>query len=116
LARLEVSELMNAVDCVLLTSFSEGSPQFIKEALACNKPIVSTNVGDVVKLLNDTKGNYIAASNVADVANAILKAKLFVEEAQQTDGREQIMRLGLDNLIIAKKIKSVYSNVLQFKK
>ena len=38
---------MNACDVALLTSIHEGSPQFIKEALACNRPIVSTDVGDV---------------------------------------------------------------------
>lgn len=45
--RSEACLLFNACDAVLMTSFSEGSPQFIKEAMACNCPIVSVDVGDV---------------------------------------------------------------------
>ena len=45
--RNQVVSLMNFVNVCILTSFSEGSPQFIKEAMACNRPIVSVDVGDV---------------------------------------------------------------------
>ncbi|KKK52933.1 hypothetical protein LCGC14_3099900, partial [marine sediment metagenome] len=48
--RDQVAHLLNAADLALMTSYSEGSPQFIKEALACNCPIISTNVGDVQEL------------------------------------------------------------------
>ena len=45
--RVQVATLMQAVDAILMTSFTEGSPQVIKEALACGCPIVSVDVGDV---------------------------------------------------------------------
>src|SRR5262249_51226345 len=38
---------MNACDALLFVSMYEGSPNVIKEALACNLPIVSVDVGDV---------------------------------------------------------------------
>jgi len=41
--------LMNASDCLAFASYFEGSPNVIKEALACNLPIVSVDVGDVVE-------------------------------------------------------------------
>jgi teichuronic acid biosynthesis glycosyltransferase TuaC len=41
----------SAADCLLHTSSSEGSPNVIKEALACNLPIVATPAGDIEQLL-----------------------------------------------------------------
>lgn len=58
-SRVEVAELMNAVDVGLLTSLREGSPMFVKEMLACRKPVVSTDVGDVSELLKEVEGCFI---------------------------------------------------------
>lgn len=55
----EVATYMNAADVMLLTSMSEGSPNVIKEALACNCPIVTTDVGDVHERLDGVEGCYI---------------------------------------------------------
>ena len=55
-SRMQVAELMNAADVCLMTSHTEGSPQFIKEAMACNCPIVSVNVGDVKEVLEGVNG------------------------------------------------------------
>ena len=55
----EVCTYMNAADCLLLTSDSEGSPNVIKEAMACNCPIVTTDVGDVEERLHDLEGCFV---------------------------------------------------------
>src|SRR5579863_2532062 len=47
LKQSEVAVRMNAADCLLLTSLSEGSPNIVKEAMACNLPVVSVACGDV---------------------------------------------------------------------
>ena len=54
-SREEVHLLMNAVDILIVTSHSETGPLVVKEALACNCPIISTDVGDVKELANGTK-------------------------------------------------------------
>ena len=46
-AYADVPTWINASDVLLLTSLLEGSPTIVKEALACNVPIVSTPAGDV---------------------------------------------------------------------
>ena len=37
----------NAADAVLISSKREGSPNAVREALACNRPVVATDVGDI---------------------------------------------------------------------
>ncbi len=106
-SRGEVVVLMNAVDLCLMVSKSEGSPQFIKEAMACNCPIVSTDVGDVKEVIGKTKGCYICSYDPEDVADKIKKALDF---GKRTDGREKIKYL--DEKIIAEKVIGVYNKVL----
>ena len=65
--REQVSMLYSAVDCGLLTSFTEGSPQFVKEAIACGCPIVSTDVGDAAEVINGVKNSFVSSYEVEDV-------------------------------------------------
>lgn len=111
-SRDQVNLLMNASDCVLLTSFSEGSSQVIKEAMACNCPIVTTNVGDVKWVLGNTEGCYLTSFEPEDVAEKIKLAIEFRETYRHTRGRERIIELGLDSETVAKKIIEVYEKVL----
>ena len=103
---------MNSADVVLLVSLWEGSPNVIKEALACNRPIVSTDVGDVCWLLGKTPGCYIVSFDPEDVAVKLKMALEFSEKKGQTKGRDKIIELGLDSETIAKRIISVYNSIL----
>lgn len=111
-SREEVSLLLNACDIALLTSKSEGSPQFIKEALACCRPIVATNVGDVFHLLAGLEGTYICNQHMMEIKHAIERALLFSQTKGQTSGNERIAMLQLDSKIIAKRIIEVYKSVI----
>ena len=100
---------LNAADLLLSTSLWEGSPNIIKEAMACNCPIVSTNVGDVKWLLDGVEGCFITTNDPKDVADKIKKALNF---RGKTKGREKLISLGLDSEHIAKMIIQVYEEVI----
>lgn len=105
--RDEVCLLMNACDVGLLTSIREGSPMFIKELLACNRPIISTNVGDVEELIKDIAGCYIVPFDEEETAKALASA--FLHETIQVP---EIVLNKNDNQLIAKQIIEVYKSVL----
>jgi glycosyltransferase involved in cell wall biosynthesis len=107
-SRGEINLLLNAADLVLLTSHSEGSPQIIKEAMACNCPIVATDVGDIKEVISGTKNCYITSFNPTEVAR---KIKQVLEVKERADGSDKIEKF--DNRLIAEKIISVYKEILQ---
>ena len=107
--REQVTALFYAVDAFLMTSFTEGSPQVVKEAMACGCPIVSVDVGDVAERIDGLEGCYIAARNSQDIASKLNQALSF---NSRTKGRERIIELGLTNDIIAKKLIEIYKNIL----
>ena len=107
-SRVQVAELMNAADVCLMTSHSEGSPQFIKEAMACNCPIVSVDVGDVKEVIEGVEGCHIAERNAMDVA---LKIEQVLIENKRTNGYEKIKNSGYEAAVVTEKIKNVYQNI-----
>ena len=109
----EVNNYLQAADVLLLTSKYEGSPNTIKEAMAANCPIVSTDVGDVRWVLGNTKGCYIASYDAHDIAEKINMALEYSEKYGRTNGIERILKLGLDSDSVAKRIKDLYVKVIQ---
>jgi len=108
----DIPNILNAADVVLLTSRWEGSPNVIKESMACNCPIVATNVGDIAWLFGNAPGHFLTSFSPADVADKIHEALKFSEDVGSTTGRERLLELGLDSETIAKRINGIYEEVL----
>jgi len=102
----EIPYYLSAVDVLLLSSIFEGSPNAIKEAMACNCPIVSTDVGDVKELIGDTEGCYMTTFEPEDVAEKLL---LVLQFGERTNGRDKIQHL--DDKNIANKLFALYKSV-----
>lgn len=106
-SREEVTLLMCAADAFLMTSVSEGSPQVIKEAMACGCPIVSVDVGDVKERVVGLEGCYVSESREPqEVAGLLQKAFAF---CGKTGGRAKVISDGLDNESIAFRLIQIYT-------
>ena len=107
--RDQVNALMYNCDALLMTSKSEGSPQVIKEAMACGCPIVSVDVGDVAERTSGVEGCYVLLSrDPKDIAQALLQATEF---EGKTNGREKIIEMGLSNEQVASRLVEIYKSV-----
>ncbi len=100
-----------ATDVVVLTSFWEGSPNIIKEAMACSRPIVSTKIGDVEWLFNNIEGHYLTEFNADDLSQKMLSAIDFSEKNSKTFGRERISKIMLDKDSVASKLIKLYEPI-----
>jgi len=106
----QVPLYLNAADLLLLTSSREGSVNVVKEAMACNCPVVSTDVGDVRWVLGSTEGCYLVSSDPSDIAG---KMRLVLDGGKRTNGRERIVKIGLEAGSVAGRIAEVYREVLR---
>lgn len=108
LSRAECTLRMCACDLFALPTKSEGSPQALKEAMACNCPIIATDVADIRHLLGELDGHYICSFNPDEVANVLNCALSF---NGRTEGRQRIIRLGLTNNQVAKQLIEIYKDL-----
>jgi glycosyltransferase involved in cell wall biosynthesis len=100
----EVPLWLNAADVVLLTSLREGSPNIVKEALACDARVVSVDVGDVAWLLDGVSNARVCAYEAGALAEGIMQ----VLDQERRGGRSRIERLGLDERSIAARLEHLY--------
>ena len=113
---------MNACDLFALPSHSEGSPQALKEAMACNCPCIATDIADVRELFGDEPGHWILRNprktherwdgdeKSLDEMVELLKEALAFEE--RTNGRKRISELELSNEQVAQSIIKIYEGIL----
>lgn len=106
--REKIPLYFNAVDAHVLTSDFEGSPNSVKESMACNTSVVSTDVGNVKELLDGVTGSYVAnkkrAEELAELVDLALNRK-------ENNGREILQKKKLDMNSVALEVKSLYDRL-----
>jgi len=107
--REDVRLCMNAADCLLVTSFHEGSPNIVKEAMSCNLPIVSVPCGDVPERLRMTSPGGIYSYTPGALAEGIHKV---FKVGSRSNGRKQILAQGLSAESVANRLSDVYRIVI----
>jgi len=104
----KVPLFLNAADVLLYTSFREGSPNIIKEAMACNLPVVSVKCGDVEERLDGVLPSKVLPPDTDLLASAVCEV---LDLNIRSNGREKISEISEDK--IALKIKEVYFKALR---
>jgi teichuronic acid biosynthesis glycosyltransferase TuaC len=99
---------MCASDVLVLTSTHEGSPNVVKEALACNLPIVSLAVGDVAARIGGVAGCVVCEDERPDTIAAALASVL--RAGSRIDGRSGV--LDLDEKTLADRVVSAYKEAI----
>ena len=107
-AHEQVPVWLNASDVVLLTSLHEGSPNIVKEALGCNVPIVSVDVGDVRERINGIEGCYIALPDPCDLG---VKLGLVKSMGKRIAGYGRVQELSLEHISLS--IRNFYQETIE---
>ena len=100
----------NACDLLLSTSKWEGSPNIIKEAMACNTPIVATKVGDIPFLFGENSGNFFCGFNVENLSEKVNYLLRNIDLSHQNKGRIRLTELKLESHQIANQIIEIYKS------
>ena len=103
----EMPTWLSAADALLFPSFSEGSPNTIKEAMAIELPIVSAPVGDVPERLAGVAGTYIVERDPQLMADALMGA---LEHDRAEGAREAVAKLSAER--VAQQVLAVYREAI----
>jgi len=105
----ELVNVYNAADCMLITSYHEGSNNSVKEAMACNLPVVSVPCGDSPERLRNLENCYVSQKyDAAELADAAIN---ILDSGKRSNGRYFTEQLSLSN--VADQIIEVYKKVLE---
>ena len=104
----DIAALMSACDVLVCTSMQEGSPDAVKEALACNLPVVSVRVGDVPLRLRGISGCELCPDDRAETIAAALERVL--RRSSPMDSRSAMKHL--DERLLTQRLIDIYRSVL----
>jgi glycosyltransferase involved in cell wall biosynthesis len=104
----QVPVWLNAAHVLLLCSLHEGSPNIVKESLACECPVVSTDVGDVAERIEGIQGCYLSDRNTQSLADCL---EAVLRNGSRLNCRHQITSIALR--ATAERVISIYHNVCQ---
>jgi len=98
---------LNASNALLITSYHEGSPTIVKEALACNLPIVSVRVGDIPKRIQEISGCHLSDPDPDQLAE---KLQLVHKNPCKIDARKEVRLVSVD--YCASQLSQFYCEVV----
>jgi glycosyltransferase involved in cell wall biosynthesis len=104
---LPQTKLVQYNNALILSSISEGSPNIVKETMACNVPVVATNVGDVFEVIGGTEVCSVCRHDPEDLAIGLEQA---LQHKELTTGRANTALL--ERSIVAEQVIVVYKQIV----
>jgi teichuronic acid biosynthesis glycosyltransferase TuaC len=101
-----IPTMMNAADCLLLTSMAEGSPVVVKEALMCNLPVVATDVADIRETLDGVSPSMTCSHDPSELGSALVDV---LSAQRRSNGR--IKRSDQDHSNTVRRLLSLYAEL-----
>lgn len=104
----QVQWMLNAANALLVTSLHEGSPNIVKEAMACNLPVISVPCGDVSERLKNVSNSGVVSYNareLSELLGQVLKQNL------GSNGLEVLHKQGLSKESFVEQMWSVYHEI-----
>ncbi len=105
-----VPYVMNACDAMVLCSHHEGSPNVVKEAMACNLPVASVDVGDVRWLCDGVQGYEISSRDAGDLGTSLAR---LIQSDLPPLGRRRLTEIELDLKSVAEKVRGIYEHAMR---
>jgi teichuronic acid biosynthesis glycosyltransferase TuaC len=106
LPQTKVVEYINASNALILPSIAEGSPNVVREAMACNVPVVATNVGDVAQVIGHTAGCVVCHHDPDALAAGL---EIALQHSEPTTGRTDTSHLS--SSAVAKQLIAMYEQI-----
>ncbi len=109
-ARLDVPELLSAMDVFCLPSWREGMPRTIIEAMMLSKPVIATNIrGSREEVVPGETGYLVPTRAPQALAEAFLRCALDAASAKEMGaaGRQRALRLYDERSVVALQIKKI---------
>lgn len=100
---------MNASDILLVTSHRESGPMVVKEAAACNLPVISADVGFVRETIRGVRNCVVSDNDGALIGGLERVAER--GDGSRSNGRESIDGLSVDSL--GERLHGLYRRVLE---
>ncbi len=108
-----IREALKASDIYVCSSVAEASPQSVWEAMAMEKPIVSTNVGSVPDFVKDGQNGFIVEIRNSEKLAEKIAVLIENPDLQKKFGilSREIARKNLDIRVCVDKHKGIYKKV-----
>jgi glycosyltransferase involved in cell wall biosynthesis len=101
-----------AADVVLQSSIYEASPTIVKEALACERPLVSTDSGDTRDIVSGVPFCFVCGNSATELAERMVQCL----GQWAVHGRARLLSAGLSLEQVAQRIIAVYDTIARPRK